>query len=143
MEENGGIEMIRLPKIFGKGCVLQQQVPTAFWGWAQPEENIRAWLTEDGQTIAEVQGKADQEGSFRMEFPPLQAGGPFILHVKGEQDEIQVEQVWAGDVYVCSGQSNMERPWRRVRRRFPEEYKTGAPQVLCTRSMSIMNLISR
>ena len=31
--------------------------------------------------------KADQEGSFRMEFPPLQAGGPFILHVKGEQDE--------------------------------------------------------
>ena len=129
MEENGGIEMIRLPKIFGKGCVLQQQVPTAFWGWAQPEENIRAWLTEDGQTIAEVQGKADQEGSFRMEFPPLQAGGPFILHVKGEQDEIQVEQVWAGDVYVCSGQSNMELPMRRVRRRFPEEYKTGAPQV--------------
>lgn len=129
MEENGGIEMIRLPKIFGKGCVFQQQVPTAFWGWAQPEENIRAWLTGDGQTIAEVQGKADQEGSFRMEFPPLQAGGPFMLHVKGEQDEIQVEQVWAGDVYVCSGQSNMELPMRRVRRRFPEEYKTGAPKV--------------
>ena len=61
MEENGGIEMIRLPKIFGKGCVLQQQVPTAFWGWAQPEENIRAWLTGDGQTIAEVQGKVKEE----------------------------------------------------------------------------------
>ena len=60
--------MIRLPKIFGKGCVLQQQVPTAFWGWAQPEENIRAWLTEDGQTIAEVQGKQIRKEAFGWSF---------------------------------------------------------------------------
>ena len=93
---------VRLPKIFGDHMVLQRDSPLPIWGWAEPNE----------QVIVEFLGQIDStsdnaQGEWKVELPPAQAGGPHVLTVTGT-NSIELQNVLVGEVWLCSGQSNME-----------------------------------
>lgn len=93
---------VRLAEIFGSGMVLQREMPVTVWGWAEPGEKI-------GVTIAgqEKSTEADAEGRWSVKLEPLNIGDPISLIVKGK-NELKLDDILVGDVWLCSGQSNME-----------------------------------
>jgi len=93
---------VHLPAIFGSHMVLQQGQKNPVWGWAQPGEGITVSI--DGQSHAT---KAGPDGRWQVMLDPLTAGGPHRLVVKGN-NEVVLEDVLVGEVWVCSGQSNMQ-----------------------------------
>ncbi len=116
---------VKLPFLITDGMVLQREEPVKIWGIADAGENIQvAFLpNEFPRTIAEKKQKsvytatADSEGKWNITLPPMKAGGPYILRV----NDIEVKDILIGDVWLCSGQSNMELPVRRVTDMFQEE----------------------
>lgn len=93
---------VRLPKVFGSHMVLQQEKPVVLWGWAAPGERVNVQLDE---SRAEVQATA--QGEWRATLPARKAGGPYVLAVSGV-NAVRFEDVMVGEVWLCSGQSNME-----------------------------------
>lgn len=93
---------VRLPKVFGDSMVLQQKTPAAIWGWADKGEEVTVSLGESS-----VSGKAGENGKWMVKLPTPAAGGPYELKVKGK-NEIVLKDVLVGEVWICSGQSNME-----------------------------------
>ena len=77
------------------------------WGWAKPRRTVR--VTLDGTTY---RTKTDREGNWRVTLPATEAGGPHRIAVTDGRSDIQLDDVYFGDVYLLSGQSNME--WRLV-----------------------------
>ena len=94
---------LRLSRIFGDGMVLQRGVPIPVWGWAAP--GTRVAVTLRGRTARTSVGAA---GTWQVRLPALGAGGPYELDVSGGGARIVVRDVLIGDVWVASGQSNME-----------------------------------
>jgi len=94
---------VRLPKIFSNNMILQREQPARFWGWASKNEKVKVELA--GKTII---SKAKNDGTWQVEFPAFQAGGPYTISISGEKNKIVLENVLFGDIWVCSGQSNME-----------------------------------
>lgn len=95
---------VKLPAIFGDNMVLQQKNRAAVWGWADADEQIEvqgSWME-----IATV-AKADKDGKWQVKIETPAAGGPFTLTVKGK-NTLTLQNVLIGEVWVCSGQSNME-----------------------------------
>jgi sialate O-acetylesterase len=94
---------VRLPGVFGDHMVLQQQQKIRVWGWADAREPVAVTLGEKT-----VKATADEAGRWQVELPPLAASKtPVALVVKGH-NTIEVKDVLVGEVWVCSGQSNME-----------------------------------
>lgn len=101
---------IRLPKIIGEHSVLQRQVPIHIWGWATPEEHVRVTLHGQSQSA-----DANAYGEWSIWLKPEQAGGPYTLAVNGsapDSHRLSFSDILIGDVWVASGQSNMEMPLR-------------------------------
>ena len=93
---------VRLPNLISEHMVLQREVPVAIWGWADPHETVTvAFRTHLLRTTA------DQDSQWSVQLPPLKAGGPDALSIKGK-NTITYSDVLVGEVWVCSGQSNME-----------------------------------
>ena len=90
-----------LPSIIGDHMVLQQNHANPVWGWADPGEGIRVSIA--GQNH---QTKANDEGAWRVALAPIPAGGPYTLTIQGK-GEISFNDVLVGEVWICSGQSNM------------------------------------
>ncbi|GLB49354.1 sialate O-acetylesterase [Neptunitalea lumnitzerae] len=93
-----------LPSVFSDHMVLQQNTTTKFWGWADPNEELTispSWTTETYTT------KTSNLANWKLEIPTPKAGGPFTIKVKG-YNEILLTDVYIGEVWFCSGQSNME-----------------------------------
>jgi sialate O-acetylesterase len=82
--------------------VLQQDMPMVIWGWAQPKETVTVTLAS-----ATVQAQANERGEWKVVLPAMKAGGPFTLKVTGSSS-VEFEDVMIGEVWLCSGQSNME-----------------------------------
>src|SRR5262249_48050125 len=96
---------VSLPKIFGDHMVLQQDSEVPIWGSATTGEKVVVTL---GDSKAEAAGGADGRWLVRIKTP--KAGGePLVLKVEGS-NAIEFKDVLAGEVWVCSGQSNMEWP---------------------------------
>ncbi|MCE5219533.1 9-O-acetylesterase, partial [bacterium] len=94
---------VRLPHVFGSHMVLQRDMAMPVWGWAEPGEQVTVRLSDK----APVTTQAGAEGKWQVTLPAAQAGGPFQLKVTG-RNEIVLDDVVVGEVWVCSGQSNME-----------------------------------
>ncbi|KAA9355309.1 sialate O-acetylesterase [Larkinella humicola] len=105
---------IRLPLLISDGMVLQRDSPIQVWGWAQPGELVE--VTLNGQT-----GRATTEptGKWTMKLPAMKAGGPYSMQIKGN-NQITLTDILIGDVWLCSGQSNMAIPMERVKERYPD-----------------------
>jgi len=96
--------IVRLPTVFSDNMVIQQNIPFQIWGWAAPNEHIAvkcSWLKTDYKI------SADPEGNWRLSIPSPITGGPYQVSIKG-QNEILIQDVFCGEVWICSGQSNME-----------------------------------
>lgn len=95
---------VELPLVFSDGAVLQRDRPLPVWGWATPGAKIRVSFDGHDATTA-----AAGDGTWRVELPAHAAGGPFELRVReAGAKEVAVRDVLVGDVWLCSGQSNME-----------------------------------
>lgn len=95
---------VGLPSIFDNNMVLQQKSEVTLWGWANPIEEIRV-TTDWDNTVTET--KADNYARWKVQIKTPSAGGPYTLTIAGS-DTIILENVMIGEVWLCSGQSNME-----------------------------------
>ncbi|MCX7047101.1 MAG: 9-O-acetylesterase, partial [Candidatus Sumerlaeota bacterium] len=93
---------VKLPAIFGSHMVLQQDKPLTVWGWAQPGEAVTVQLAQEKK-----EAKANPKGEWKVALSPLKAGGPHEMTVTGS-NTIKLDDILVGEVWVCSGQSNME-----------------------------------
>ena len=95
---------ISVPGIFSSHMVLQQKSEVKIWGWAKAGEPVTlnaSWLDKDFQT------KADNQGTWSLILQTPTAGGPYTMSLKG-YNELVFDDVLIGEVWLCSGQSNME-----------------------------------
>ncbi len=116
--QNHAVSGIRLPHLLGEGCVLQRGERTRIWGWQEGGSRITA-LFQGNTYEAGVQ----PDGRFELFLKDVRAGGPFVLELYGDGGAHVIrKEVYAGDVFVCAGQSNMELPMERVKERYPEEF---------------------
>ena len=93
---------VRLPKIFNDNMVLQRDHTIPVWGWADSKEKITIRFNQQSRVVT-----ADKWGKWKIEFSAEAAGGPFQLIVTGK-NSITLSNILVGDVWICSGQSNME-----------------------------------
>lgn len=98
---------VKLAAIFSDNMVLQQQTNDPVWGWAGPGESIMVKGSWDKNVL--VKTKADKDGKWMVKIKTPKAGGPYTLTVLGG-DTVQLHNVMIGEVWLCSGQSNMEMP---------------------------------
>ncbi len=111
---------IILPQLFSDGAVLQRGKAVMVWGWA--DENEKITLTFAGKRYRD---KADKSGKWSVVLPAQKAGGPYEMVISGE-NEITLRNILFGDVWVCSGQSNMVLPMERVKEKYPDEIAEAA-----------------
>jgi sialate O-acetylesterase len=95
---------VKPAKIFSSNMVLQQGIENTIWGWADKNEKIT--ISINGK---EVKTHADKEGKWAANLPSMEYGGPYTMTISGK-NQVQFTNVMIGEVWVCSGQSNMEFP---------------------------------
>ncbi len=90
-----------LSPVFGDHMVLQRDKPNRLWGWTKPGTEVRVGIA--GQTTKVI---AAADGRWQVEFSPPPTGGPYLVKLDGPQ-HVELTDVLVGDVWLCSGQSNM------------------------------------
>jgi sialate O-acetylesterase len=98
----GAAADVKLPALISDNMVLQQGRQVAIWGTADAGEQVTVSLGEQKETAT-----ADSEGKWKVELGPLKKGGPFEMTIAGK-NTVTIHNVLVGEVWVCSGQSNME-----------------------------------
>jgi sialate O-acetylesterase len=105
---------LEVPSLFSDHMVLQRGMQISIWGKATPNDKITVKLSPEQSAQAtgkqiEVQCKASEDGRWKATLPPMEAGGPYELIITaGDNSKLTFHDVVIGDVWVCSGQSNME-----------------------------------
>ncbi|NQT92986.1 MAG: hypothetical protein HQ559_09505 [Lentisphaerae bacterium] len=100
---------VRLPRVFSDNMVLQRDKPIPVWGWADPGERVAVSLGRTRKRVA-----ANANGEWRIFLPRQKAGGPRTLTVAGATGSVSFSNVLVGEVWLCSGQSNMAWPLGHV-----------------------------
>ncbi len=98
----GAFADVRLPSVIGSRMVLQREIPVPVWGWAAPGEKVT--VTFGAQTVTATAGA---DSAWKVTLAPMSAGGPFAMVVRGK-NTLRLDDILVGEVWVCSGQSNME-----------------------------------
>lgn len=114
---------VKLPKLFGDHLVLQQKSDAAIWGWADPGEEVTIMLGDSKATA-----KAGSDGKWKTAIRTPAAGGPFEIIVKGK-NTVTIKDAYAGEVWICSGQSNMEWPVSAANNAKEEAANAKYPQI--------------
>ncbi|MET0244254.1 MAG: sialate O-acetylesterase [Flavitalea sp.] len=99
-----GFANIRLPQVLSDNMVLQRNSKTHLWGWAAPAEKILITTSWNKHTDTVI---ATGNATWTIQIPTPEAGGPFTITFAG-QNTIELKNILIGEVWVCSGQSNME-----------------------------------
>ena len=94
---------LELASVFGDNMVLQCDAPITVWGWAEPNQPVSVLIKRNSKTT-----HADDDGSWRAVLPAIAIGDPFEVKVSSGDSSIVLKNVLAGEVWICSGQSNME-----------------------------------
>lgn len=98
---------VKLPAIVSSNMVLQRNTTIVLWGWAEPKEKITiktSWLEEA------IDIKADKEGNWRLEVKTTNSKDSQVINLKSKASDITLDNVLFGEVWLCSGQSNMQQP---------------------------------
>lgn len=99
---------VRLPRVIGSHMVLQRDAEVPIWGWADPGEVVQIeWREQTFKTTA------DDNGDWTVRLPATPAGGPHAMTIRSS-NEIHLQDILVGEVWLCSGQSNMEWGIRSV-----------------------------
>jgi sialate O-acetylesterase len=100
---------VMLPRLVSDGMVLQRDVKVKIWGWAKENEKITVqFLKSIYKTTADIKGE------WSVQLPKLKAGGPYVMEIITKGNKTIIKDIMIGEVWVCSGQSNMELNMRRV-----------------------------
>lgn len=104
------LAQLRLPGIFSDGMVMQRFAPVPVWGWGKAGEKVKVTIGDKAKTV-----KVGKDGKWNVSMPELPAGGPYRLTVteKGKNPQTLALDLFIGDVFLFSGQSNQELPIRR------------------------------
>lgn len=115
---------VRLPQLVSDGMVLQRDAKIKVWGWAQAGEKVSVkFAGRHYRTITAPDGK------WMVTLAPMTAGGPYVMNIDAS-NHITINNILLGDVWFCSGQSNMVLPMDRVREKYPDELKNADyPQI--------------
>lgn len=115
---------LRLPQLVADGMVLQRDAKVKIWGWADAGEKIIVnFQHKTYRTVTE------QSGSWKIVLQPMKAGGPYTMELTGN-NHIVIRDILIGDVWFCSGQSNMVLPMERVKEKYPDEIaNANYPQI--------------
>ncbi len=97
---------IKLPAVIGSHMVLQQKSDAPLWGWAKAGENVTVTGSWDGKPVVTTAGS---DGKWMVKLKTPAAGGPYTVSLNGK-NKIVLEDILIGEVWLCSGQSNMEMP---------------------------------
>ena len=127
---------VSLPNFFGNNMVLQRDKPIPVWGWANANEKITVQFNH--QTKAT---KADKAGKWMIKLDKENAGGPYVLTIAGK-NTVTFNNVLVGEVWICSGQSNMEMPiegWGKINNYEKEIAAANFPMI---RHIKIPNTVS-
>ena len=111
---------VKLPHLISDGMVLQRNNEIRIWGWADAGEVVKVEFEGKSKAVT-----ANAEGKWEVTFPAMDAGGPYAMGISGNDNAILLEDIWLGDVWICSGQSNMEQTMARVEPMFPDEVKSA------------------
>ena len=106
---------VRLPTLVSDGMVLQRDTKLIIWGWASPGEKVQVKFKN--KTVSTT---TDSGGSWKITLPSMKAGGPYTMEVKGN-NTIIINNILLGDVWFCSGQSNMVVNMERVKEKYPDD----------------------
>lgn len=99
---------VSLPEIISDNMVLQRNEPVRIWGWGDKNEHVTVEFNSQKKSV-----KTNKEGQWELFLDPMQAGGPFEMQISGKND-IALSNILIGEVWICSGQSNMEWPMSKV-----------------------------
>jgi len=116
-------EKITMPGIFSNNMVIQQGAPIKIWGEATPGCIVAVTLGRNNG-----KARADANGRWELDLPEMNAGGPFELCIAGA-DTIRYENVMIGEVWICSGQSNMEWPVKLAENGLKEIKQANNPAI--------------
>jgi len=95
---------VKLPAVIGNNMLLQRDLPVPIWGWAEKGEEVTVAVA--GQS---VKAKAGENGRWQLTLEKLKVGDPLEMTVKGSSgSELTLKNILVGEVWLCSGQSNME-----------------------------------
>lgn len=94
---------VKLPHIFSDNMVFQRDKPIKVWGWADKNETVEVKFLDQVKKV-----KADKNGNWVLQLAPVTYGGPYTMQVKGKSNDITFNNILVGEVWLCSGQSNME-----------------------------------
>jgi len=106
---------VKLPALISNGMVLQRDAKLKIWGWAAPGEKVT--ISFNGKKATAT---TDNAGNWLLWLQSMKAGGPFTMKIKAS-NEIILTDILIGDVWFCSGQSNMVIPMERVKEKYPGE----------------------
>jgi sialate O-acetylesterase len=110
---------VKLPRLISNGMVLQRETELTLWGWADEGEDVIISFRD--KVYSSV---AMSNGQWQVKIPAQTPGGPFQMVIEGK-NKIEIDNIMVGDVWLCSGQSNMELPVRRVSQLYNDEIKNA------------------
>lgn len=117
-----------LPPMFSDNMVLQQQANAPIWGEAQPLKTVKVTTSWDGKTY---ETRVDETGKWKLSVRTPAAGGPYEITLT-DGKKLSLKNVMIGEVWICSGQSNMEMPldgWGKVKDYQKEIAEAGHPNI--------------
>jgi sialate O-acetylesterase len=112
---HSSLAQIKLPMLISENMVLQRDTPLNLWGWASPGEKIRLKFE-----LITYKATTGNDGKWNIKLPPHPAGGPLQITIEGS-NKIILNNILFGDVWLCSGQSNMVINMERVKEKYPED----------------------
>lgn len=117
---------IRLPAVIGSHMVIQQDIPIKIWGWAEPGEGISVIFSDQ-----RAQASADSDGLWELQLKAMKAGeGPYRMTITGTQSPpVHLDDILLGEVWICSGQSNMEWQMWKTHSPIPEIQRADFPRI--------------
>lgn len=115
---------IRLPRLVSDGMVLQRDAKDKIWGWAASNERITVRFIDTTYEVV-----ADSSGRWDVLLAPAHAGGPYEMVLRAS-NAITLHDIMVGEVWVCSGQSNMELPVKRVSPIYGKEIANSANEYI-------------
>jgi sialate O-acetylesterase len=115
---------VRLPRLISDGMVLQRENKINIWGWASAGEKVTVRFID-----ATYNALTDSNGNWEISLPPLKAGGPYTMEIEAS-NKITIKDILIGEVWVCSGQSQMDINMERVSPLYQKEIaEAGNPHI--------------
>ncbi len=100
---------LKVAHVFSDHAVMQRETSVPVWGWGTPGAKVSVTSSWDGKTVST---SVSSDGAWRVKVTTAQAGGSHTITVKSGKETVEVKDIAFGEVWLCSGQSNMEMPMR-------------------------------